>query len=49
LERPADEWEHRVGWGFRGHMRIGVQAMQHTQTRKLEVPEDVLGDERWTE
>jgi hypothetical protein len=46
LERPADEREHRVGGRFGRHVRVGVEAVQHAQARKRQVPEHVLGDER---
>jgi hypothetical protein len=45
LEGPADEREHRVGRRFRRHVRVGVEAVQHAQARKRQVPEHVLGDE----
>jgi hypothetical protein len=49
LEGPSDEREHRVGRRFGGHMGIGVEAVQDPQACKLQVPEHVLGDERWPE
>ncbi len=46
LKRPPDEREHRVGGRFGGHVRVGVQPVQHAQPRKRQVAEHVLGDER---
>ncbi len=49
LERPADERKDSVGWSFGRHVGVGVQPVQHAQASKLEVAEDVLGDERRAE
>jgi hypothetical protein len=49
LERPADERKDSVGRSFRRDVGVGVQPVQHAQASKLEVAEDVLGDERRTE
>ncbi len=45
LERPADKRKDSVGWSFGRDVRVGIQSVQHTQASKLEVAEDVLGDE----
>jgi hypothetical protein len=49
LKRPPHKWEHRVGGRFGGHMRVGVKAMQHTQPRKRQVAEHVLGEQWWSQ
>ena len=46
LKRPPDEREHRVCGRFGGHVRVGVQPVQHAQPRKRQVAEHVLGDQR---
>jgi hypothetical protein len=49
LEGPADESERRIGGGFGGEVRVGIEAVQRPQAREREVAEHVLGDERGTE
>ena len=49
LERPPDEAEHRVRSGFGREMRIGIEPVQRPHPCEREVPEDVLGDQRWAE
>ncbi len=49
LKRPSDKRKHGIGGGFGGHMRVGVKAMQHTQSRKRQVAEHILGDQRWSQ
>jgi hypothetical protein len=46
LKRPPDEREHGVGRDFGRNMRVGVQAVQHSQPRKRQVAEHILGDQR---
>jgi hypothetical protein len=46
LKWPADKRKDGVGWSFRRDVGVGVQPVQHAQASKLEVAEDVLGDER---
>jgi hypothetical protein len=46
LERPADEPERVVGWGFRGDVRVRVEPVQDAQPGEREVAEHVLGDQR---
>ncbi len=48
-EGPADERKHRVGGGFRGHVRIGVQAVQGSEASEAQVAEHILGDQRGTQ
>ncbi len=49
LKGPADEVEDRVGGGFGGDVRVGVEPVQDAQAREGEVAEDVLGDQRWAQ
>ena len=46
-EGPSDEREDRIGGHFRGHVRVGVEAVQRSQAGEAQVAEDVLGDQRW--
>jgi hypothetical protein len=46
LERPADEPERLVGWGFRGDVRVRVESVHDAQPGEREVAEHVLGDQR---
>jgi hypothetical protein len=49
LERPSDEWKHRIGRCFRGDMRVGVQAVQRPHAGEVQVAKDILGDQRRAE
>jgi hypothetical protein len=49
LKRPADEGKDSVCRGFGGDVGVGVESVQHTQSGELEVAEDILGDQRWSE
>jgi hypothetical protein len=49
LQRPSDEAENRIGGRFGGHMRVGVQAVQGSQTGEAEVAEHVAGYQRRAE
>ena len=46
LKGPSDERKHCVGRRFGGHVRVGVQTVQHSQPRERQVPEHVLGEQR---
>jgi hypothetical protein len=46
LKGPADEREDGVARRFGGHVRVGVQAVQHAHAREREIAEHVLGDQR---
>jgi hypothetical protein len=46
LKRPPHKREHGVGGRFGGHVRVGIKAVQHAQSRKRQVSEHVLGEQR---
>jgi hypothetical protein len=49
LERPSHEREHHVGGRFGGHVGVGIESVQRSQSCEREVAEDVLGDQRGPE
>ncbi len=46
LERPAQKRERRVGGGFGGEVRVGVEAVERAHVGERDVAEDVLGEQR---
>jgi hypothetical protein len=49
LEGPSHEPVHRVGGGLGGDVCVGVESVQGAQSGEIEIPEDVLGDQRRAE
>jgi hypothetical protein len=49
LEGPADEPVDGIGRSFRREMRVRIEPVQRAHARIHDVPEDVLGDQRWAE
>jgi hypothetical protein len=49
LEGPSDEREDRIGRGFGGEMRVGIQAVQGSHAGKAQIAENVARDQRRAE